>query len=225
MKTVGQLLQSARAKRKLTINEVAKLTRIRPQYLQALEADAYTELPSTTYAKGFIKNYAEFLGLSAETLLAVFRRDFSEDHKGNIIPRSLLKPATISRLAWTPQITLATTIGFILALFLGFIGLQYMSWLNPQLEISQPNDREVIGQPVVTVAGVTDSSAVVTVNNQLAVVEGDGSFTFDLQVSEGVVPITIVATNSRGKQTMVERVITINLSEPITAEEQATETQ
>ncbi len=62
--TIGQQLSSARLARKLTIDQVAGATRLRAPAIAALEADDFQSFPSSAQARGFLKIYAEFLGLS-----------------------------------------------------------------------------------------------------------------------------------------------------------------
>ena len=67
--TPGSILKSTRESRNLHIAQVAKVTRISVRYLDALERDALDELPSPVHARGFLRTYAEFLGLDAIQLL------------------------------------------------------------------------------------------------------------------------------------------------------------
>lgn len=209
MNTVGQLLKAARLKHKFSLEEISTHTRIRKTYLKALENDEYDALPSATYAKGFIKNYAQFLKLPEETLLAVFRRDFVEDDGGKIIPRSMLKPVATSHWAWTPKITMATSVGFLLALFLGFLSYQYTSLLRPRLELYVPEEGEVLVGPLVQVSGKTDPSAVLSINGNLVVVGDDGYFESRLPVVAGEATIYVEAVNNRQRSTSIQRRVTI----------------
>ena len=84
MKTAGQILAEARTAKKLEIEEVARITKIRPQFLRLIENDDYQKMPSGAVTKGFIKNYCEFLGLNQHQVSAVFRRDFVENNLGQI---------------------------------------------------------------------------------------------------------------------------------------------
>lgn len=61
--TVGEILRKAREEKKLTIQQAHEETKISVERINALEADDYASFPSETYLKGFIKNYATFLGL------------------------------------------------------------------------------------------------------------------------------------------------------------------
>ncbi|NDJ52387.1 MAG: helix-turn-helix domain-containing protein, partial [Chloroflexi bacterium] len=70
--SIGQLLRQAREERALTLDEAAMQTRIRLKYLEALEAGDFSELPSLTHAKGFLRNYARYLHLDVSALMGQF---------------------------------------------------------------------------------------------------------------------------------------------------------
>lgn len=209
MKTVGQLLKSAREKKSFSYQEVEKQTKIRAKYLEALESDQYDQLPSGTYAKGFIKNYGEFLNLPTKTLLAVFRRDFTENKQGQIIPRSMTNPLSDKKLIWTPQATMISGIVAVVVIFLGFLIFQYQSLFEPKLEVTVPIENEILLGPTVTVAGIADPSSVVSVNDQLVVVESNGEFDTTLEFEPGRHTIVIETTNTRGYQNQIIRNIEV----------------
>lgn len=68
--TPGAELAAKRGERGLSIDQVAASTRIRPDYLRALEADDYTPFAATVYLKGNLRTYAVFLGLDPTELIA-----------------------------------------------------------------------------------------------------------------------------------------------------------
>jgi cytoskeleton protein RodZ len=65
---IGPVLEQARKDRGLSLGEVEQATKIRKRYLQGLERDDYAALPDAIYARGFLKTYANFLGLDGERL-------------------------------------------------------------------------------------------------------------------------------------------------------------
>lgn len=65
-KDLGALLRKQREKRGLTIEDVAQRLKIMPRQLTALEEGDVEALPHMAYAKGFIRSYATFLGISKE---------------------------------------------------------------------------------------------------------------------------------------------------------------
>jgi cytoskeletal protein RodZ len=73
MQTIGEQLRLARLARDASIAEAAKATAMRGRYLEALEADDFDALPSPVQTRGFLRNYAAYLGLDPADLLAQFR--------------------------------------------------------------------------------------------------------------------------------------------------------
>jgi cytoskeletal protein RodZ len=73
MQTIGKKLKATREAKRLTLEKVFEATRIRLPYLQALEADDLSAMPSPVQARGYLRNYAEFLGLNFDQLLEEMR--------------------------------------------------------------------------------------------------------------------------------------------------------
>jgi cytoskeleton protein RodZ len=65
---IGQVLEKARKERGLTLEEVENATKIRKRYLAGLEREDFGALPDAVYAQGFLKTYANYLGLDGEEL-------------------------------------------------------------------------------------------------------------------------------------------------------------
>lgn len=75
MEDIGRLLRESREKLGLTLEEVENTTRIRKRHLEALENGDLGDLPSPVQARGFLRNYADFLGLDADDVLLRFAED------------------------------------------------------------------------------------------------------------------------------------------------------
>src|SRR6478609_9047163 len=69
---LGKKFQEARLARKLTLDEAARMTKIRPQRLAEIEADDFSQFPSLAYAKGFILIYGKFLDVDVTPYLDAF---------------------------------------------------------------------------------------------------------------------------------------------------------
>ncbi|MFH1710424.1 MAG: RodZ domain-containing protein [bacterium] len=67
--SIGSVLREEREEKKLSIADVSAATKVNRKYIQALEDDNYLLIPSRVYAKGFLKAYANFLGLDAKSLI------------------------------------------------------------------------------------------------------------------------------------------------------------
>ena len=63
---IGTSLRDARLRKQIEIPEAEQGTKIRSKYLHALEDEQFELLPSTTYVKGFLRSYADFLGLDGQ---------------------------------------------------------------------------------------------------------------------------------------------------------------
>lgn len=70
MPTLGEQLKQAREARKLTIKQAVLATRVRAHYIEAMEADDFAAMPSAAQARGFLRLYADYLGLDSETLIS-----------------------------------------------------------------------------------------------------------------------------------------------------------
>jgi Helix-turn-helix domain/RodZ C-terminal domain len=70
MVEIGTTLQDARTRKGLALPDAAEATRIRVKFLAALEAERLGELPADVYARGFLRTYAEYLGLDGDLLVS-----------------------------------------------------------------------------------------------------------------------------------------------------------
>lgn len=78
MDELGQILREARETKGLTLAEVQSEIRISTRFLEALESGEYQVLPTPVHVRGFLRNYARFLGLDPQPLLD--RYSFNEGH-------------------------------------------------------------------------------------------------------------------------------------------------
>ena len=70
---IGAVLEKARKQRGLTLDEAEYATKIRKRYLDGLEREDFGVLPDAVYARGFLKTYANYLGLDGEDLARQLR--------------------------------------------------------------------------------------------------------------------------------------------------------
>src|SRR5437763_745143 len=69
---LGKKFQEARRARNLTLDEAARMTKIRPARLAEIEADDFSQFPSLAYAKGFLLIYGKFLDVDVTPYLDAF---------------------------------------------------------------------------------------------------------------------------------------------------------
>jgi cytoskeleton protein RodZ len=73
--SVGSLLRSCRLRAGVTLADAAETLNIRRPYLHAIEEGRYGDLPGPTYALGFVRGYAEYLGLDGNEVTRRFRAE------------------------------------------------------------------------------------------------------------------------------------------------------
>jgi cytoskeletal protein RodZ len=86
MSQLGERLRTARESQGISISQAAVETRILQRYLVALEDGDHQHLPGDVYARGFIRNYADYLGLPAEELIELYRRERGMSEPIRVVP-------------------------------------------------------------------------------------------------------------------------------------------
>src|SRR5438309_1610543 len=119
MGMLGSSLREAREAKQLPLREVEWATRIRSQYLAALEDEDFNRLPAPAYARGYIRAYAEYLGIDPGPLLVEYG---SRQGAAEII--STRPPVRRRRapIAITPGLIAGGVMLLLVALFIFYIG-------------------------------------------------------------------------------------------------------
>ena len=74
---IGSSLREARTRQDLDFPELEERTKIRPKYLRALEDEQFEILPAPTYVRGFLRSYAEALGLDGQPFVDEYNSRFA----------------------------------------------------------------------------------------------------------------------------------------------------
>lgn len=208
MKTIGEILKSARVNRKLTLTDLSRLTKISLITLKALEKNQFTKLPSSTYIQGFIKNYAQAVRLDPGKTLAVFKRDYDRHHLKKILPQGLTQPLNQPFLASVSGRNLLTA-GIILLILAGYLILTLLKLFRPPaLIIDQPLEAQELTAPIL-IKGKTDRDASLTLNDKTVNLEPDGQFTTIYSTQSGTLELNFKATSRRGKSRELVRHVII----------------
>lgn len=203
MKTAGEIIAERRKQLGLSLDQIEKETKIRKKYLEAIEKNNFSFLPESTTVKGFIRNFSLALGLSSDNILAVFRRDFAEDEKGQIIPRGFSKEIEERSFHWTPKATFFALVILLISAFAFFFVRQYFRFSSPPLlEVASPQDGQTYTEKV-EVAGKTEKDATVKVDGSLITVADDGRFKEEIVLPRGENILVIEAANRQGKKRTV----------------------
>lgn len=210
MVKIGAVFQEERRKKGLTLDEASRATKIKKEFLYAIEKGEYEKLPSAAYASGFVRNYAKFLGLPVEKSMALFRREFDVKKSIEILPKgiALADNYSFSRFKIGRGIALIFLVLFFIA---GFLAYQYRSaFFNPSLSVTSPKEGEVVKSLTIEVRGKTDPDATLYIDNIDVSVGNDGSFSKSLTVFPGSTIINFKSENRFGKVTALKRNIFVD---------------
>jgi cytoskeleton protein RodZ len=86
--TIGDTLREARMRQKIDITEIEAKTKIRAKYLRAMENEEFDLLPGSTFAKSFLRTYADALGLDAHRLVEEYRSQYEPRDDSDLPPLS-----------------------------------------------------------------------------------------------------------------------------------------
>ncbi|MFG6179276.1 RodZ domain-containing protein [Halomonas sp. THAF12] len=118
----GELLRREREALELSREEVAEALNLRPAVIEGLENDVYDEVPIATYRRGYLRSYANLLGMDAERVLAAYQARFgSEDKERKVTPVHVVNKPPSRLGAWLFR--LAT-----LLVIAGLVGLTLLWW-------------------------------------------------------------------------------------------------
>lgn len=95
---IGPSLREARTRRGLSPEDVQKAIRIRDRYLHAIEEERWELLPGDAYAKGFLRTYAEFLGLNGNLYVDEYNSRYAHPQENAVLVPEAVTPIGTSRI-------------------------------------------------------------------------------------------------------------------------------
>jgi helix-turn-helix protein/uncharacterized protein DUF4115 len=93
---IGPSLREARMRRGFSPADVHKAVRIRERYLTALEEERWEMLPGDAYTKGFLRTYAEFLGLDGQLYIDEYNGRIAQNAEEPLVPEALKRQGRAS---------------------------------------------------------------------------------------------------------------------------------
>jgi cytoskeleton protein RodZ len=111
---IGSNLRDARERQKLELPEVERATHIRSKYLAALEDERFDILPGAAYVKGFLRTYADYLGLDAQQFLDEYNTRFAPSDAPEAAPPVPIRRPRRLLGARLVAIPVALAVGFLI---------------------------------------------------------------------------------------------------------------
>ena len=197
---IGRALRGAREHRGKSLDEAARETRIRADYLGALENEAFEGLGSDVYIRGFLRSYAKYLGLSHEKVVSAYQRVYERpkpspspvERAATVTPTEALVLTERKRPNWLFAAAAAIVV-LSSAAAIGLIGGSEGAPTPAEVSVAPPvapPDREV----TVGIEAYVETEFIVTVDGgqpqEFTLDEGDqrsfvGGETIDVAASQG----------------------------------------
>ena len=209
---LGGQLKSVRRTARLSLEQVAAGTKINKKYIKALEEGKYDELPAEVYARGFLENYAKFLGFPVDEVLLQYKRE--RGITGRVKATLALPTDKLSRpqLNITPR-TLWAAAGFVvLFIVVSYLVTQISGFAAPpKLEVTKPVANATVNEESVDVEGRTDSGAQLAINDQPVPTDSDGYFREKVRLPSGTSSLRVTARNKTGRLHTITRSIIVQI--------------
>jgi cytoskeletal protein RodZ len=208
---VGQILKRRRESLGWKLPEVELGTKIRGKYLISIEAGDYSKLPNDIYTRGFVQNYAAYLGLNDADIMAQYTKERGAATMGETQGPKLTKPKRF--VITTKLIMAAVSVGMLVAIVM-YLGWQFSALdAPPPLTITAPANALVVYGNLTTISGNVGDGANVSVNDTPVLTDANGNFSDTLSLQNGVNTIRITAQNKIGKGTTVVRSVLAHIPE------------
>jgi cytoskeletal protein RodZ len=216
-------LLAARERKGVDLYRAERDTKIRAGYLAALERGDYRALPGSVYTKGFLRNYALYLGLDPEDVLSQWRSERGEAMTPAptiSIPRPLTAPRR--GLTFSPGILVAALLTLAIVAFLAYLGVQLLRFAKPPtIAVSEPVAAVTEVEDGVSsylFAGTSIAGATIEIaasgreQPYRASADADGSWTAEVELSRGRNQFVVTAKDpdtGKAAEDPVERVIMV----------------
>lgn len=139
MPTVADQLHQAREAKKLTIEQVAEVTKIRSDHVRALEEGNFNVFSAPVYIRGFVRTYSTLLKLDVPRIMATLdgelgqTKKFAEPPPLSDHPRGALDflMLQLSRVDWRRGVLILAVAVVVLAMILGYVGYHHYRTSDP----------------------------------------------------------------------------------------------
>jgi len=217
MARLGDALRLQREAMGVTLPQAAEDTRIREKFLLAIESGDYQSLPGTVYTKGFLRNYAGYLNLDAEEMLALY----TGERGGSEPARTFapMKPLVKRSFIFTPTVLVPVVVLAGVVLFIGYVYYQFTNFaVAPHVDITDPPGDAVSQVAEYLVKGRTNPDGRITVRvspgqdtlNDIHPAR-DGTFSVTVPLKPGPNHVEIQVLDPAGKLAQASRTIQLNL--------------
>ncbi len=225
--SLPERLLAARERKGVDLFRAERDTKIRARYLGALERGDYRELPGAVYTKGFLRNYAQYLGLDPDEILLQWRRERGDGPSSDpvlVVPRTVAAPR--QGITISPRVFGGLLLALVVIVVVGYVATQLVRYSKPPtITVTDPSSAVVTVDETATkytLRGSTSPGATVSItipgrDQPIQVTASpDGTWTLDVELRRGRNQFSVTATDpDTGKQADSPYGVVINV--PISA--------
>ncbi len=191
---IGNSLREARERRGIDFAQAELATKIRGKYLRALEDEQFALLPAQTYVKGFLRTYAEYLGLDGQLYVDEFNSRFvsgGDDHEPRVRRSAATRPRQRNRRLETNVVLIALAAITVLTVIVisAWKASGGKSPAAPPVTTPKVSVRRHVKPPLLEVTARRGQTHLIVHNRNAT-----GSIVFDGTISKGDAPRAIKGT-------------------------------
>jgi cytoskeletal protein RodZ len=210
---LGDALRQQREQMGVTLDQAAEDTRIREKFLVAIESGDYQSLPGTVYTKGFLRNYAGYLNLDVEEMVALYTGE-----RGGAEPARTfapMKPLVKRSFIFTPTVLVPVVVIAGVLAFALYVYYQFTNFaVAPHVDITDPPEDAVSQTAEYVIKGRTNPEGRITVRVSPGLdpipdvkLARDGTFSATVPLKPGPNHVEVQVLDPSGKLAQATRTI------------------
>jgi cytoskeletal protein RodZ len=193
--SLPEQLLTARERKGVDLYRAERDTKIRARYLAALERGDWRELPGAVYTKGFLRNYALYLGLDPDDILVQWRAERGDNPPSEpviVVPRGISSPR--QGITLSPGLLVAVLLAVGIIAFVAYLGMQFLRFQKPPtIAVTDPATAVIQVDETATsytLRGTSDGGATISIStpgqNPVRTTAGpDGTWSADVSLRRG----------------------------------------
>jgi Helix-turn-helix domain/Glucodextranase, domain B len=201
---LSHIFSEARLKQEISIQQLSARTRIPEKYLLALEAGTPLLLPpAKAFRLAYVRSVAEALNLSVDKCLNQFRAEGGLNDLKTSHPQTQLRSLPFTSIGIFAR---NLFLGSLVLLFIGYLSWQIKGILQPPtLNVFYPEEGAIINDLSTAIAGQTENESRVSINGQSVMLNNQGRFSINIDLTPGLNTVTVAAVRKHGKTTLITR--------------------
>jgi transcriptional regulator with XRE-family HTH domain len=201
MRSVGEILKKNRLEKNISLDDVEKATKIRKKFLAQIEENNWY-FSSRVYVEGIVKNYARFLGLNHQKVIAFFRRDYENKDEINFRKKRSSSFLDVDREKMFKIIFFVTF--FMVLIYFGYQLKKYLT--PPKIVILSPKKTTFVNEEKIRIVGETLPGSEINIFGNKIYPDKQGRFNFDLPLTKEKNQVVIEVTGPNGKKSQIEKI-------------------